>query len=72
MRAPAKPVPTSPRGLAYPCVDWSERRDHFAGPLAVALLDRFLDQRWLTRIGDSRALAVNAQTRRRLDRFLAA
>ena len=63
-------VPALPRGLAYPCVDWSERRDHFAGPLAVALLDRFVAERWLTRIGDSRALAVNGLTRRRLDRFL--
>jgi DNA-binding transcriptional ArsR family regulator len=63
-------VQASPRGIAYPCVDWSERRDHLAGPLAVALLDRFLDERWLTRVGDSRALVVNATTRRRLDRFL--
>jgi DNA-binding transcriptional ArsR family regulator len=66
----AETVQASPRGIAYPCVDWSERRDHLAGPLAVALLDRFLDERWLTRVGDSRALAVNATTRRRLDRFL--
>ena len=62
-------VPASPRGLAYPCVDWSERRDHFAGPLAVALLDHFLEARWVTRIAGSRALAVNPATRQSLDRF---
>ncbi len=66
----ASAVAASARGHAYPCVDWSERRDHFAGPLAVALLDHFLDARWVVRIAGSRALAVNAATRRSLDRFL--
>ena len=46
------------RGVAYPCVDWSERRDHFAGPLAVALLDRFVERRWLLREASTRALSV--------------
>ena len=54
----ADTVGASARGVVYPCVDWSERRDHFAGPLAVALLDHFIERRWLTRIGTSRALAV--------------
>jgi DNA-binding transcriptional ArsR family regulator len=44
----------------YGCVDWSERRDHFAGPLAVALLDNFVDQGWLRRNDDTRALEVSA------------
>lgn len=42
----------------YGCIDWSERRDHFAGPLAVMLLDAFLEQGWLRRDADSRALDV--------------
>lgn len=45
----------TPRAL-YPCVDWSERREHLAGPLAVALLDAALRQGWLTRVDDSRQL----------------
>ena len=44
----------------YGCVDWSERRDHFAGPLAVALLDHFVDQKWLQRGDETRALQVSA------------
>ncbi|MFJ9534769.1 hypothetical protein [Herbaspirillum sp. NPDC101396] len=44
----------------YGCVDWSERRDHFAGPLAVALLDAFIDRGWLRRDEASRALTVTA------------
>lgn len=54
------------RGVVYPCVDWSERRDHFAGPLAVGLLDHFIAKRWVTRVPDSRALSVSAQGRRAL------
>ena len=66
----AEPVRAATRGHVYPCVDWSERRDHFAGPLAVALLDHFVEARWLTRVEGSRALAVNPVTVHSLDRFL--
>lgn len=44
--------------VLYGCVDWSERRDHFAGPLAVAMLDAFIERRWLRRNPDSRVLDV--------------
>jgi DNA-binding transcriptional ArsR family regulator len=44
--------------LLYDCVDWSERRDHFAGPLAVAWLDAMVDKGWLQRVGDSRELRL--------------
>ena len=57
---------TSARGIVYPCVDWSERRDHFAGPLAVALLDRFVERRWLVRAPQSRALSVTPMGRAKL------
>lgn len=43
---------SSRRRWAYPCLDWSERRDHLAGTLAVRLLDHFLAEGWLRR--DSR------------------
>ena len=44
--------------VLYDCVDWSERRDHFAGPLAVACLEAMVDKGWLQRVGDSRELRV--------------
>jgi DNA-binding transcriptional ArsR family regulator len=44
------------RGVAYGCLDWSERRDHLAGKLAGALLKHFLDRGWLTRRAGDRAL----------------
>ncbi|MBS0325794.1 MAG: helix-turn-helix transcriptional regulator [Proteobacteria bacterium] len=59
------------RGVAYPCVDWSERRDHFAGPLAVAMLDHFVARRWLVRAEGSRALTLTATGRRSLAGWLA-
>lgn len=41
--------PQPSRAMAYGCLDWSERRDHLAGPLAVDLLDHFIAQGWLLR-----------------------
>ena len=44
--------------FAYPCMDWSERKDHLAGDFAKALLDHYLSQHWLTKQPDSRALTL--------------
>ena len=49
--------PTGRRRYAYPCLDWSERRDHLAGQLADELLGHFVGRGWL-RQTDGRALAV--------------
>ena len=46
------------RRVLYDCVDWSERRDHFAGPLAVAWLEAMLARGWLRRAEGSRELAL--------------
>lgn len=47
-----------PARFAYPCLDWSERRDHLAGRFASAVLEHGLAHDWLRRIGDSRALRL--------------
>ena len=44
--------------IAYPCLDWSERRDHLAGKLASGLLSHFIERGWLRRIGSERALEL--------------
>lgn len=62
-------VNEGPRQL-YGCVDWSERRDHFAGPLAVALLDNFVERGWLRRSDSTRALEVSAIGRQELAALL--
>lgn len=52
--------------MLYDCVDWSERRDHFAGPLAVAWLDAMLEKGWLRRLPQSRELHVTPAGQRGL------
>jgi DNA-binding transcriptional ArsR family regulator len=44
------------RPLCRACLDWSMRRHHLGGALGAALLKRFQDLRWVTRVGESRAL----------------
>lgn len=63
-------VPAAGRRFAYPCLDWSERRDHLAGSLAVALLDHGLQQGWLRRAKDSRAVALTPSGAKAWSRWL--
>ncbi|HJV59734.1 MAG TPA: helix-turn-helix transcriptional regulator [Albitalea sp.] len=58
------------RRFAYPCLDWSERRDHLAGGLAVALLEHSVAQGWLRRVPDSRALRLMPSGERALSPWL--
>jgi len=62
----ARLASAGPRRQAYPCLDWSERRDHLAGPLGHALLDHFLSRGWLRRQEGERALAATPTGRRTL------
>jgi DNA-binding transcriptional ArsR family regulator len=45
------PPPTG-RPLLRDCLDWTERREHLAGGVAAAILDRALAANWLERGGD--------------------
>ena len=58
--------------LAYPCLDWSERRDHLAGRLPRALLDHFLARRWLRRVPGERALELTPSGHARLEPLVGA
>ncbi len=57
--------------IAYPCLDWSERRDHLAGKLASSLLTHFIAQGWLRRIGSERALELTPTGRQALTPLIA-
>lgn len=46
------------RILVRPCLDWSERKDHLGGSLGAALLEHFLDDDWLRRRSDTRAVSI--------------
>lgn len=39
-------------------LDWTERRDHFAGSVPAALMTYMIDERWITRRRDKRMLTV--------------
>lgn len=60
----------SRRALFRCCTDWTERRPHIAGALGAALLRRYLDERWLIRVEDSRKLVVTARGREMFVRLL--
>lgn len=47
-----------PAGCARRCLDWTERRDHWAGGFASALFDGLLERRILNRVEGSRGLTV--------------
>jgi DNA-binding transcriptional ArsR family regulator len=66
--APTAARPSRP--LCRPCLDWSERRPHLAGRLGAAVCGHFLDQHWVIRVDDSRALRITPKGRQALrDRF---
>ncbi len=44
--------------FAYPCMDWSERKDHLAGSLAKALLELYISKNWLRSTKETRALSL--------------
>lgn len=50
--------PKSATRFAYPCMDWSERKDHLAGSLAKALLELYVAKHWLRATKESRALQL--------------
>jgi DNA-binding transcriptional ArsR family regulator len=57
--------------IAYPCLDWSERRDHLAGKLGSGLLTHFIERGWLRRIGSERALELTPPGQQALAPLLA-
>ena len=59
-------VPAGRRVFCRPCLDWSERRPHVAGAVGAALLDHALNQGWMQRMRDGRALAITPAGRRAL------
>ncbi|MBW8726237.1 MAG: helix-turn-helix transcriptional regulator [Inquilinus limosus] len=57
------------RAVTRQCQDWSERRPHLAGALGAAIADRFLDQGWIRRDRNSRAVALTEDGRAALARI---
>lgn len=58
------------RAFAHKCLDWTEKHHHIGGALGAALLSRFLENRWLARIRDTRAVRLTHAGERELGRIL--
>ena len=53
----ASPAPGR-RVFCRPCLDWSERRPHLAGRIGAALTCRCFELGWISRLRDTRAVAI--------------
>lgn len=49
------------RPFARPCLDWSERRPHLAGALAMVILKKMIAEDWMRKIHDSRTLMITSK-----------
>ncbi|WP_433058286.1 ArsR/SmtB family transcription factor [Dactylosporangium sp. CS-033363] len=58
------------RPLARGCIDWTERRPHLAGVAGARLCERFMERRWVVRIGTTRAVKVTDEGRQGLHALL--
>lgn len=56
------------RPLCRGCLDWSMRREHLAGALGAAFLDRFFVLGWATRDRGSRAVLFNPRGERAFEK----
>lgn len=58
------------RPLCKDCLDWSVRRTHLAGSLGTALLDRFYELKWITRVPDSRTIKFSPAGQKKFEAFV--
>ena len=61
---------TRQRKLTRPCLDWTERRFHVAGSLGTAILQAFLERKWVARSREPRLLRVTYEGKVVLNREL--
>jgi DNA-binding transcriptional ArsR family regulator len=50
------------------CLDWTERRDHLAGPLGVAFFHLLVERNWIATVRHSRAMRVTIVGHMELER----
>jgi hypothetical protein len=52
-----------------PCIDWSERVPHVAGPLGIAVCRALLSTRWLAPTREGRALRITTRGREAFEKL---
>ncbi|NQD67432.1 winged helix-turn-helix transcriptional regulator [Bacillus haikouensis] len=55
------------RTYIHKCLDWSERRHHISGALGNALLEKFLELKWIRRVPDTRAIKITEVGKKELE-----
>ena len=54
------------RKFAYPCLDWSERKQHLGGALGATLLDTIAKKDWIRKTKQTREIIITGTGRREL------
>lgn len=49
-----------------PCLDWSERRNHIAGSIGTLLLNKMINEDWLRKTKNSRAVTITGKGEKEL------
>lgn len=52
-----------------PCLDWSERRNHISGSIGALLLNKMINEDWLRKTKNSRAIIVTAKGEKELLKY---
>ena len=52
-----------------PCLDWSERRNHLAGSVGALLLDKMINEDWIRKTKNSRAIIVTGKGEKELLKY---
>jgi hypothetical protein len=52
-----------------PCLDWSERRNHLAGSISALLLNKMIDEDWLRKTKNSRAIIITGKGEKELLKY---
>ncbi len=61
------PLKALNRKFAYPCLDWSERKHHIGGALGAALLKYMMENDWVRKKKNTRALLLTSKGRQGLE-----
>jgi DNA-binding transcriptional ArsR family regulator len=65
------PEPRGGKPLCRPCLDWSERRSHLAGPVGRAVLKQLFDLGWAEREAGTRVVRFRPTGMKRFEAWLA-
>lgn len=66
------PLREARRPLCRVCLDWSARRNHLAGGLGAAFLDRFYDLKWASRLEGTRVVSFTKRGEAGFEKLIAA